>query len=380
TPDADFRARLGRALDYLNYQLAVNLFPTGFPAGAASRAYLRDLIRGNTNGMYWAHVKFGTPLRDFPMAEQHQARLGCANYTLHDYVPPAIARQLATSHREDTIGDRTIALNSRRTHVMRPRWSLASQTVPRVRGHSPSPYLLLVRDTGAERASVVIAPDETFTHRPCAGFDSAQDGGLVVGRLHCEPTDEEREKAAADPEYICEPRVLFGRRDAVTEVRVGNVDWGGSRVAVQPGQAIAVAFEGLKVGLIALPVDAGGSPVDGRMLLSYGEDDELRLSVVMFGGEQEPVDVAILATVSEMTPDEDMREFADGILRRWRIAYADGVVSAHNDRISKALSTADEDGASDDALHTSASMTVMPGDLEAWIDGGVGLDCLVRDT
>ncbi len=375
TPDEDFRARLGRALDYLNYQLAVNLFPTGFPAGAASRAYLRDLIRGNTNGMYWAHVKFGTPLRDFPVAEQNQARLVCANYSLHDYVPPAIAREVATSHREDTILDRTIPLNSRRTHVMRQHWSLASQTVPRVRGHSPSPFLLLVRDTDAERASVVIAPDETFTHRPCAGFDAVQEGGVVVGRLHCEPTDEEREKAAADPEYICEPRVLFGRRDAITQVRVSNVDWGGAPVALEPGQAVAVAFDRLLVGLIAVPVD----PMDGRMLLSYGEDDELRLSIVMFAAEQDPVDVAVLVSVSEMGPDESMRALTDDLLRHWQIEYANGVVTARNERVSKTLSTADADDAIGDALHISSAMTVMPGDLEAWIDGGRGLECLTGD-
>jgi len=379
TPDEDFRARLERALDYLNYQLAVNLFPTGFPAGAASRAYLRDLVRGNTNGMYWAHVKFGTPLRDFPEAEQHQARLVCANYALHDYVPPAAAREVATSHREDTILDRTIPLNSRRTHAMRPHWSLASQTVPRVKGHSPSPFLLLVRDTDAERASVVIAPDETFTHRPCAGFDAVQDGGVVVGRLHCEPTDEERAKAEADPEYICEPRVLFGRRDAIKGVRVGNVDWGGAPAAVEPGQAVAVAFDRLLVGVIALPVGADGKPVDGRMLLSYGADDELRLSIVMFGGDREPVDVAVLVSVAEMGPDEDMRALTDDVLRRWRVEYTDGVVTARKDGLSEMLSTADEESALGDALHSSAAMTVMPGDLEVWIDSGRGLDCLARD-
>ncbi len=369
TPDERFRGRLERALDYLSYQLAVNLMPNGFPAGAASRAYSRDLVRGTGHGTYWAHVKFGTPLRDVPEAEQHQARLTPINYTLHGYVPPRGARELATSHREDTVLDRTVPLDSRRTHVVRPGWSLASQTVPRVKGHSPSPFLLLVRDTDAERASVVIAPDETFTHRPCAGFDSVQEGGRVLGRLHCEPTDEERAKAAADPAYICEPRVLFGRREAIEQVRVGNVDWGGQPVAVEPGQAIAVQYEGLQVGLIALPLHADGAPGRGRMTLAFGADDELRLNVLMFGDDAEPVDVLVLVDAHD--PVGDLGDYA-AWLREWELAREGAgdhprLSATHSDAAD--LRWPMQDDPLGEALHRSAGLTIMPGDVKAWIDG-----------
>lgn len=377
TSDAELRGRLGRTLDFLSYQFAANIFPTGFPAGAASRSYLRDLVRGNGNGMYWAHVKLGTPLRDFPEAEQHQARLVCVNYTLHDYVPPAAAREVATSHREDTILDRTIPLDSRRTHVMRPRWSLASQQVPRVRGHSPSPYLLLVRDTSAQRASVVIAPDETFTHRPCAGFDCVQEVGRVLGRLHCEPTEEERAQAATDPEYICEPRVLLGRRGAIKALRIGNVDWGGEGVALDAGQAVALEYEQLHLGLIALPLGDDGSAVEGRMTLAFGDDDELRLSLLMFGGSDDPVEVLVLLDARD--PDGDLGEYA-GWLRGWELERGGDerlptLSATHPDEPS--LGWPMEDDPLGDALHRSSRLTVMPGDLEAWVDAELTFDALV---
>lgn len=376
TPDEQLRTRLGRTLDYLSYQFAVNMFPTGFPAGAASRAYLRDLIRGNGLGAWWAHVKLGTPLRDCPEMEQHQARLLPVNYTLHDYVPPAVARELATSHREDTILDRTIPLNSRRTHVMRPGWSLASQQVERVGGHSPSPYLLLVRDTDAERASVVIAPDETFTHRPCAGFDCVHSGGRVLGRLHCEPTDDERARAEEDPEYICEPRVLFGNRAAIEAVRVGNVDWGGAPVSVEAEQAIAIAYAGVQVGLIALPLAGNGRPVDGRMTLEFGEDEELRLHLLVFGGSAEPVDVLVLMHVRDA--EGDLREYA-ARLRDWELTRGDD--AEHLTLFAAHPSTGElrwpvEDDPLAEALHRSSALTVMPGDLQAWVDTGKGMEAL----
>lgn len=379
TPDEEFRARLGRTLDFMSHQFAVNLMPSGFPAGAASRAYLRDLVRGNGLGSYWAHVKFGTPLRDRPEEERHQARITPINFTLHDYVPPPAVRELAVSRREGTILDRTIPLNSRRTHVMRPGWSLASQTVPRVAGHSPSPYLLLVRDTDDDRASVVLAPDETFTHRPCAGFDSMQEGGSVLGRLHFEPTEEERAKAAADPEYVCEPRVLFGKREAIEQVRVGNVDWGGQPVAVEPGQSVAVQYETLRLGLIALPMDAGGESVRGRMTLAFGADDELRLHLLMFGGGAAPVDVLVLADARD--PDADLREYAawlgEWALQRNGSGEHPSLSATHPEE--QALVWPPKEDAISGALHRSSEMTIMPGDLRAWINGTVDLEFLARD-
>ena len=376
TPDPEFHGRLGRTLDYLSYQFALNLFATGFPAGAASRAYLGDLISGDGLGNYWAHVKLGTPLRAQPEAEQVQARVGPVNDTLHDYVPPRAARALATRHREERILDRTVPLNSRRTHVMRPRWSVASQTVPRVSGHSPSPYLLVVRDSDEVRASVVIAPDETFTHRPCAGFDSMQEGGRVLGRMHCEPTDEERAKAADDPDYICEPRVLFGRREAIRGVRVGNVDWAGAPVQVDAGQSVAVSYGDIEVGVMLLPLSDGGESVEGRMTLAFGDDDELRLSVLIFGGAAEAVDVLVLADVRDA--GEELGAYATW-LRKWELAReetgeARNIKAEHPDEAALAWPLATDPLG--DALHRSGALTVHSGDLQKWIDEGVGFDVL----
>ncbi len=376
TPDERFRARLERTLDFMSYQLAVNMMPNGFQAGAASRAYSRDIVRGTGGASYWAHLKFGTPLRDRPEDEQHQARITPINFALHGYVPPRIARELAVSPRTDTILDRTVTVDSRRTHEVRLGWSLASQRVQRVGGHSPSPYVMLVRNTDEERASVVIAPDETFTHRPCAGFDSVQAGARVLGRLHYQPTDEERAKAAADPEYICEPRVLFGRRGAIEQVRVGNVDWGGQPVTVDPGQPIAVQYARLQLGVIMHPLDAAGQPVAGRMELAFGDDDELRLNVLIFGASAQPVEVVVL--VDARDPQGDLGAYAQW-LRGWTLLRegADEHPPLRATHPAEAeLRWPQEQDSLGDALHRSSALTVMPGDLMAWVNDGERLEAL----
>ena len=79
-----------------------------------------------------------------------------------------------------------------------------------------------------------------------------------------------------------------------------------------------------------------------------------------------------------MGPNETVRMHAE-LLGHWEIECADGTVSARNERISQALSTADEDDALGDALHSSAAMTVMPGDLQAWVDRGAGMDFLAKE-
>ncbi len=380
--DDRFRARLARTLDYMSYQFAANLFPTGFPAGAASRAYLRDITRGNGLGSWWAHVKLGTPLRDLPTPGERSARLIPVNFTLLDYVPPPAVRELAAARRNDVLLDRTVSLGSRRTHVMTPGWSLATQQVARVGGHSPSPYLLLVRDSDHPRASVVIAPDETFSHRPCAGFDVRQESGRALARLHCRPTDEELAKAQADPDFICEPRLLLGAREEIAAVRVGNVDWGGAPVALDPGQAVALSYGDLHLGVLVLPMTDAGDPAEGRMTLAFGDDDDLRLRVVLFSGEREPVDALVLIDVRDA--DGDLAEYA-GWLRRWELSRRGGgdepgLTATHPDEPPLHWPLSGDEDPLGDALHRSDAMAIRPGDLAAWVEGQMRIEALARPS
>lgn len=101
---------------------------------------------------------------------------------------------------------RGVSLGSRRTHVITPNWSLASQCLQKVGGHSPPSYILLVRNREEERISVPLIPDETFLHMPCATFTSRQKGARVAGRLHYELPEGEAERFLNDPTFYCEPR------------------------------------------------------------------------------------------------------------------------------------------------------------------------------
>jgi len=364
TPDPEFRVRLGRAMDVIWHQLALVTLPNGFVGGASARSYLDDILWGSGLTSEGAHIKLGTRLRRHEGIRGEHPRMLPANSTLFDYVPPAGVRALAAGWDRGEVEDRTVSLASRRSNVVRPGFSLGSQSFARCGGHSPPPYVVLVRDTDHPRCSVVAAPDETYSHRPCAIFGSRQRDGLVVGRLHYELPKGERAKFEADPEFICEPRVLFGPRAEIAAVRVGNVDWAGAPVRLQPGQPIAVSYGELAVGVIALPVDADGQRADADMLLAFGDDDELRLHVVIFGGEHlapedEPVDVLLLVEAEMLGGPEDLLAWCERLAAR--------ELSADD--------TADSPG---DALHRSETLTLMPGDLARYVAGDLDLPVLAR--
>lgn len=213
TRDEEFRARLGRIMDLITYQMALNLSPNGFLGGTAARAYQLDALHGTGGAAFYAHLKFGTPCP--PLGEENESVFN-ANLTFFDYVPPATVRQLAlqkTSAIE--IHDRGVSLASRRTHLITPAYSLASQCVQGVGGHSPPSYILLVRPSRAPRPSVPFLPDESFMHQPCASGLSRQEGRRVVARLRYDLAEDQRQRFVDDPAYFCEPRVLFGLRDQI---------------------------------------------------------------------------------------------------------------------------------------------------------------------
>lgn len=380
TPDADFRARLGRTMDIIWHQLALATLPNGFIGGASARSYQEDILWGSGITSEYAHVKLGTPLRRHEGTRAEHPRQLPVNFTLYDYVPPPQVRALAAGWERGEIEDRTVSLNSRRSGVVRPGFSLGSQSFLRCGGHSPPPYVMLVRDTDHPRPSVVATPDETYSHRPCAIFASRQRGGLVVGRLHYELPEGERAKFEADPEFICEPRVLFGRREEIAAVRVGNVDWAGAPVRLQPGQPIAVSYGELAVGVIALPIDARGVRANADMLLAYGADGELRLHVLIFGGEDlapedEPVDVLLLVAAEMLDGPEALLDWAQW-LADWQLAPEDGARATHPD--GSALAVEGEQDSLGEALHRSATLTLMPGDLERWVNGEAQFEVLAR--
>lgn len=385
TPDEQFRERLGRAMDLIWHQLALATLPNGFIGGASARSYLQDILWGSGVTSEYAHVKLGTRLRRHPGQRAEHPRMLPVNFTLFDYLPPPRVRALASEWDRGEIEDRTVSLRARRSNLVRPGFSLASQSLARCGGHSPPPYVLIVRATDHPRCSVVVAPDETYSHRPCAVFTSRQRGGLVVGRLHYELPEGERAKFEADPEFICEPRVLFGPREEIAAVRVGNVDWAGGPVHLHPGQPVAVSYGRLAVGVVARPVDARGEPTDADLRLAFGDDEELRLHMLIFGGEDlrpddEPVDVLLLVATEMLDGPESLLDWAQW-LADWELA-ADGagVVGRHAQDPDLALAAplAPESDPLGAALHRSRTLTLMPGDLERWVNGAAEFEVLRR--
>ncbi|MGC9318138.1 MAG: hypothetical protein ACP5KN_08895 [Armatimonadota bacterium] len=382
TADESLRRRLRRVMDYVAYHFAANFAPNGFSAGAQARAYLRDVLWGSGLGSWWAHVKFGTPLRP-DSHEPERPVLIPANFALYDYVPPDTLRGMAGRWRSEESHDQTRSLGSRRTHVMTARYSLASQRVATAGGHSAPPYVLLVRRTEHERASAAIVPDETYSRRPCPAFECCQDGGRVLGVMRYEPQEGEMERFLSDPAYVCEPRVLLGPREEIEAVRIGNVDWRREPVRLEPGQPVAVSYGDLNVGVVALPIDADGRTTPGRTWIEWGEDDELRLHVRLFGGPDvepasSPVDALVLLDVRTTEVDDDLAEYAEW-LGGWRLGLeraetGEVCIARHQDVPDLVCSTAaaspDPLG---DALHRSSVMTVHPGDLLRWVNGGRNL-------
>ncbi len=382
TPDPDFRARLERAMALFAYQLALNLVPNGFLGGAPSRAYHGDAVHGASWASVYAHLKFGTPLAGGIDAQQTTMY---ANLTLFDYVPPAPVRALATRKPAwAETHDRVRSLGSRRTHLMTPRYSLSSQSMERVGGHAPPAYALLVRNERGPRISVPFLPDESFTHQPCPAFQARQVGGRIVGRLRYAPTPEERAKCLADHTYIAEPHALLGPRESVREARIGNVDWAGGEVRLLPGQALAVSYGTLYLGVVALPLDRRNRPQPGRLTLAYGDDGELRLRLRLFGGPDlreadEPADVLLLIDVTE--PAAPLADYA-AWLAGWRLRQeatdgASAFAAEHADgarlRYPPAAEAPDPLG---DALHRSPGLTLAPGDLVRLVNGETPLPFL----
>jgi hypothetical protein len=375
TNSPELRARLERLLHAINYQLAVNLFPNGFLGGAASRAYQDDALYGTGWGSVYSHVKFGTPSP--PILDPQQTTM-YANLTLFDYVPPAEILDLATRKAPVAeIHDRVLSANSRRTHVMTPTFSLSSQTTEKVGGHSPPPYVLLVHHAPGVRRSVPILPDESFSHQPCAIFHARQSGARVVGRLHYDLDETLRAKFLADHTFVVEPRVLFGRRPAIAEVRVGNVDWAGGPVRLRAGQTVAVSYGDIFLGIAAQFFDRSGRVARGRARLSYGDDDELRLALPLYGGadlepSDDPLDGLLLVDVAE--PRSSLAEYAEW-LGDWQLRDDGGLggaafAAAHPSTATLAYPYgADEPDPIGDALHVSPDLTLRPGDLRRLVDG-----------
>jgi hypothetical protein len=370
--DAQFRDTLQRTMDLITHQLALNMLPNGFLAGAPSRAYQNDALHGLSTGTtIYGHIKFGTP---------YQPDAGNVNHTVFDYVPPEAVRQLACEKSGiSEIHDRGVSLGSRRTHLMTPGWSLASQCLQTVGGHSPPSYILLVRNKIQERVSVPVIPDESFMHMPCATFTSRQQGARVVGRLHYERPDGEEERFLDDPTFYCEPRVLFGLRSAIEEARIGNVDWGGSEVRLLPGQSVAVSYGDLYYGIVPLLLEPEGKPVEGRARLAYDDDDELRLHLRLYGGldlqpGDRPLDGLVLVDVQESDPNRSFAEFAE-TLSGWNLSQTTGAdpvafTAAHPEcpSISWPYTDADPDPVGD-ALHVSPGLELRPGDLARLVAG-----------
>ena len=381
TPDNGFKARLQRTMDLITYQMALNMMPNGFLGGAAARAYQKDALHGTGGAAVYAHIKFGTPC---PPLQEGETPIIYANGTLFDYVPPEAVRNLAFEKPTCAeIHDRGVSLKSRRTHTITPHYSLASQSVERVGGHSPPAYVLLVRNTDGPRRSVPFLPDESFTHQPCATCRSRQLGTRIVARLRYDLAEDQRQRFLDDPTYVCEPRVLFGLRPAIHEVRIGNVDWGGGEVRLHPGQPVTASYGDLYLGVTVLPFGASHRSVSNRLVLAYGEDEELRLKIAVHGGpdlcpEDDPIETLLFIEAKVPEAGDTLAAFADH-LAGWDLSpEGDTAFLARHtsgDRIAYPCTETDPDPIGN-ALHISPDLTLNPGDLVNLVNGDTPLTFL----
>jgi hypothetical protein len=373
TQDDTFKHRLCRTMDTINYQLALNIMPNGFLGGAPSRAYQGDAIQGTGSSAYHAHIKFGTPC---PTVSE-DVPLFYLNLTLFDYAPSKVTRQLAHTKPElSVIQDRGVSLNSTRTHILTPRFSLASQSVDSIGGHSPPSYILLVRDSDSQRRSVPFLPDESFLHQPCATFQSQQiqtpSGSVAFGRLHYELGDTPRQKFLDDPTFQCEPHILFGLREDITSIWIGNVHWGGERCRLLPDQPVTVSYGDLLLGVSLRSLAPKPGSDQGHAWIEWGEDNELRLTLRIHGGlglalEDEPVDFLALFEVGAVEPESTHEQFAEHIHLWELITKEDSFQAEHADGTQLSYSAVLDP--LDGALHVSPDLTLRPGDLEEIVNG-----------
>lgn len=174
-------------------------------------------------------------------------------------------------------------------------------------------------------------------------------------------------------EIYCEPRVLFGLRDTIREMRIGNVDWGGSDLQLLPGQSVAVSYGDLYYGIVSLLLTEEGEARQSHVRLAYGKDTELRLHLRLYGGESlqrsdRPLDGLVLVDVQEPGPEGNFAAFAES-LSYWSLSQdrsGDPVQlrAEHPDlpAIGFPYTEADPDPIGD-ALHVSPGMTLRTGDL-----------------
>ena len=288
--------------------------------------------------MGYAHLKFGTP-SPFELRQPDDPR-GVMS-TLFDYVPPASIRQLALEKPDHSeIHDRCISINSRRTHIMTPKFSLASQSMDSVGGHSPPPYILAVRNQAESRyvhsrfcptrafyASAlrgIPLPTEWHTDTSAACIMTWPCGERIS---RTPPRRTSVKNSWPTPRSSANRCLLLGYRDQIRAARIGNVDWGGGDIELLPHQGLAVAFDDITIGVMTTLFDDTGKIVDGQVRLAYGSDDRLRLHVRIYGGpelqrQDNPLNVLVFFELKVPGPGETLAAYAKE-LAGWTLAPGD---------------------------------------------------------
>jgi len=206
--------------------------------------------------------------------------------------------------------------------------------------------------------------------------------------LHYKLAAEQREKFLEDPTYYSEPRVLFGPREQIEAVRIGNVDWGGAPVRLLMGQAVAVAYDGLYVGAVVQMLRHDGRPDRGRATLEYGDDGELRLRLRLFGGpalrpEDRPFEALLFVDVTVPEEGQCLADYAEW-LSVWqlpsggsgdRVAFS--ATRGGKRTLTYPCSSAEPDPLGN-ALHLSPDLTLRPGDLLRLVNGEMDVPILRR--
>lgn len=223
---ADLRAEFAAVLEYFYFEFAARYHaPTGFLAGAMSRAYPWDMEPNRSLTAVVAHRLWGAPCEPWTPF--------IVNWLLTDYVPPARIRRIAL-HKKWPLCIRADAPSKSvaRTDSLLGNYTLGTQSGGWY-GQQQVPLFLAIK--GNPRGIAVYGEASVpFADR----FDSAQRGSEATGVHWFEPTAlayaarhmlPKKPRSEDGFSHAVAVRWHLGRRDAVRSVRPDGALWQGSR-------------------------------------------------------------------------------------------------------------------------------------------------------
>jgi hypothetical protein len=284
----DLRGQFEAMLEYFYFEFAARYHaPSGFPAGAMSRAYPWDRQPGQSLAAIVAHRQWGEPCR--PRAPF------LVNWLLTDYVAPRAIRRIALEKRFPLeIRSRAPLKQIERTDYFDRDFTLASQNGGWY-GDQQVPLLITVRGDPQGEA-LHVEPSVPFAAR----LMSRQRGAAVEGTFSFEPAEvryHARFRDSKSPAGFHDGLVFrwhLGSRQLVRAVRVNGRRWNGEAMAGRGNAALDLDLGRVRVTLrLVVPTPAGrpfgrrqiptqvGATNAGSALRLHWQENQLHLDVIL---------------------------------------------------------------------------------------------------